>query len=469
MTASFGAQGVADWLFTFALHSTLVLGITLLLGAVLRNRAIGFQEGALRLSLWAALVSSSVQYLALGSPWPFFELPPSDVLLSGGGLFAGEPAAAPVPLVTTAPEVVWSWPIVVVATAAGLGVLGLLWLWSVWASLHRVLALRQPDVDSRVLAMAATVARELGLRQSPHVSTCDLIATPIAFGWIRPEICLPARACELEDASLRAMLAHEIAHLRRGDPGWMWLAAWLQALFPWQVLFLAVRRRWARLIEFRCDAIAAHHSSPTAVARCLLDVAEWLRPESGTPVVALGMAARASSLRERIEAALKPQRPSRPHRLLAIACSGVSLSALTLVAPGVAATEGVPAASALTGAPLTGAPLTGAPLTGAPLTAGAPTGIVAEPPAPAAFAAMDARIPAASPSRTAVRLLQQEHAELVAEVASLRADLEGRRKSPELEQLVSMLTHRLLVLERLSARLRVRLDRRDIEVVDSPR
>jgi hypothetical protein len=246
------------------------------------------------------------------------------------------------------------------------------------------------------------------------------------------------------DASLRAMLAHEIAHLRRGDPGWMWLAASLQALFPWQVLFLAVRRRWARLIEFRCDAIAAHHSSPTAVARCLLDVAEWLRPESGTPVIALGMAARASSLRERIEAALKPRRPSRPRRLLAMASSGVSLSALTLVLPGVAATPDVPAPHAL-------------------------AEIVADPPVAATLAAMGAESPAASPSRTAARLLQQEHAELVAQVASLRADLEGRRKSPELEQLVSMLTHRLLVLERLSARLRVRLDRRDIEVDDSPR
>jgi beta-lactamase regulating signal transducer with metallopeptidase domain len=442
MMSSFDVQGVADWLCTFALHSTLVLAIALLLGVALRNRAIAFQEGALRLSLWAALVSSSVQYFAIGSPWPFLEWTPGNAL-PPLGLVADGPAAV-APAVVTAPEVVrWSWPIVAVASAAVLMALGLLWLWSVRTSLHRVLALRQPDVDSRVLAMAAMVARELGMRQSPHVSTCEFIATPIAFGWIRPEICLPARACELGDSSLRAMLAHEIAHLRRGDPGWMWLAASLQALFPWQVLFLAVRRRWARLIEFRCDAIAAHHSSPTAVARCLLDVAEWLRPESGTPLVALGMAARASSLRERVEAALRPQRHSRPHRLLAMACSGVSLSALTLVAPGVATTPFVPAR--------------------------APTAIEVDPPTAAMFAAAGVEIPAASPLRTAAQLLQQEHAELVAEVASLRADLDGRRKSPELEQLVTMLTHRLLVLERLSARLRVRLDRRDVETVDSPR
>jgi beta-lactamase regulating signal transducer with metallopeptidase domain len=446
MMSSFDVQGVADWLCTFALHSTLVLAIALLLGVALRNRAIAFQEGALRLSLWAALVSSSVQYFAIGSPWPFLEWTPGNALPPLGPVADGPAAVAPA--VVTVPDLVrWSWPIVAVASAAVLMALGLLWLWSVRISLHRVLALRQPDVDSRVLAMAAMVARELGMRQSPHVSTCEFIATPIAFGWIRPEICLPARACELGDASLRAMLAHEIAHLRRGDPGWMWLAASMQALFPWQVLFLAVRRRWSRLIEFRCDAIAAQHSSPTAVARCLLDVAEWLRPEAGTPLVALGMAARASSLRERIEAALKPQRHSRPHRLLAMACSGVSLSALTLVAPGVA-----PGAAAAPGVP-----------------SPALTPVEAEPPVAALFAAAGVAIPAASPLRTAALLLQQEHAELVAEVASLRADLDGRRKSPELEQLVSMLTHRLLVLERLSARLRVRLDRRDIATVDSPR
>jgi hypothetical protein len=57
-----------------------VLAIALLLGVALRNRAIAFQEGALRLSLWAALVSSSVQYFAIGSPWPFLEWTPGNAL-----------------------------------------------------------------------------------------------------------------------------------------------------------------------------------------------------------------------------------------------------------------------------------------------------------------------------------------------------------------------------------------------------
>ena len=69
------------------------------------------------------------------------------------------------------------------------------------------------------------------------------------------------------------MLGNELAHLRRADPAWMWLGAWLQALFPWQLLLAASRRQWSRVVELRCDAEAAQHTSATAVARCLIEVA----------------------------------------------------------------------------------------------------------------------------------------------------------------------------------------------------
>ncbi len=436
MTSAIDIAAVADWLCTFAMHSTLALAFAWLVGVGVRSRALVFQEGILRLSLWAALVSSSVQYFGLGSPWPFALSLPSAAAASVAvptgdevAVLAALSAATPV----DEPLVHLSWPTVVVAAAGGLALLGIVWLWCVHRRLQYVLSQRRPEVDGRVLATAAEVARGLGLRQSPHVSRCDRIATPIAFGWLRPEICLPARAGELADGSLRAMLAHEIAHLRRGDPAWMWFAAWLQALFPWQLLMPVVRRRWARLIELRCDAIAARHSSPTAVARCLLDVAEWLRPGAPTPLVALGMAARASSLRERVEAALQPRSASPPHSFVSMAFCGVSLSALTLVAPGMQATSPpfMPLAEALRGVVV------------APDVVAAPS--------------------ATSALHAAAQLMQQEHIALTAEVARLRADLAGRPAPPELEQLVSMLTHRLLVLERLSARLQARLDRRIVE------
>jgi len=105
---------------------------------------------------------------------------------------------------------------------------------------------------------------------------------------------------------------------------------------PWQPLLWFVRRRFAVIVELQCDAVAARHAGPTAVARCLLDVAEWLRPPRREPLGALGMAARPSALRQRVEAALRgavlgePQ-PRRVHLL-----GGLLAGLLTFAAPGLA-------------------------------------------------------------------------------------------------------------------------------------
>ena len=174
---------------------------------------------------------------------------------------------------------------------------------------------------------------------------------------------------------------------------------------------------------------------PTAVARCLLDVADWLRPPSALPIVAFGMAARPSALRERIEAALQ-SRPIGPRRrLLSLAFGGLSLTSLSLAAPGVQSR------------PVAPSPAMVIPdlAVDAPAAVSAPDGLVA----PKSRETM----------LTAFALLQDEHAELTAEVRQMQAELRFQRVSPELEQLVSALQRRLLTVERLRSRLKAKLDR----------
>ncbi len=326
----------ADWLGTFAVHSTIVLGAALALSFAMRDRALAWQEAMLRLSMWVALASSTLQCALRGVWTPELRIAVDAIVASPPAESAGGAAIDAAGPVTAAWWHGMPWQLLVVAAAGACAVCGLVWLWNVHRRLRAVLGDRRPETDARVLTAAAEVARSLGMRQSPHVSRSASIATPIAFGWLQPEICLPMRVGELSDPSLRAMLAHEVAHLRAADPGQMWAAAWLQAMFAWQPLLLPVRRRWARLVELRCDAIAAGLATPTAVARCLLDVADWLRPETPAPVVALGMAARPSALRERVEAALRG-RPFRGlHRRATLTLGGMSCLALTAAAPAVA-------------------------------------------------------------------------------------------------------------------------------------
>lgn len=410
---------LADWLCTFALHSTGLLAGAWLLSSALRGRAIAFQERLLRSCLWMALVSTSVQCFVLGSPLALALPAPvaTDAValptepapgteLPAAGVLRGAPALAnPARISFT------TW---LVGGALALAMGGGLWLLRAHLRLRRVLRDREPETAPRLLAITAEVSRALGLRNPPRLSRSPHLATPIAFGWFRQEICVPERAATLDEHPLRALLAHELAHLRRGDPAWMGFATLVQALFPWQVLAIAVQRRWARLVELRCDAVAVAQSSPTAVARCLVDVAGWLRPPATVPFPALAMAARPSALRERIEAALSAQ-PERPARsVLTVAFGALTLTSLTLAAPGV---HSAPEEVAVTA-------------------------------------------PSAPSLREAFDLLEAEHAMLAEEVATLRAELAGRAHSQELEQLVSVLTRRLLDFERSRSRLSAQLDRR---------
>jgi beta-lactamase regulating signal transducer with metallopeptidase domain len=256
----------ADWLGTFALHSTLALGAALAVTWLLKRRALALQDCLLRVAMWAPFVSATLQWRVFGSPWRVAlpvthrvsevvvdAVPPTpfDATLPEAAVFAvaSEPAAA-VP-----------WSTYAVLGAGLLAILGLLWLVCLWRRLARVLDARRPETDTRVLATAASLATSLGLKQSPRISRSQGLLTPIAFGLLQPEICLPARAANMEPASLRAMLSHELAHLRRWDPAWMWLAALVQALCPWQLLLPVVRRRWSRVVELRCDAEAAARTS----------------------------------------------------------------------------------------------------------------------------------------------------------------------------------------------------------------
>lgn len=434
------------WLLTFALHSTLALGGALAVATLLRNRALLVQEAALRWSMWAALVSATLQTTLLGSPWSWFATiapEPAPVVLLDPSLpqlsLAAAAPAAPAPIVAVASvEAGWPWQELVGVAALVAAGFGLVWLVLVQRRLHALLAGRTPETEPRVLAIAARAARSLGLQQSPRLSRSPDLATPIAFGWVRPEICLPERVDELDDASLRAMLAHELAHLRRADPAWMWAGACLQALVPWQPLLWFVRRRFAAIVELQCDAVAARHAGPTAVARCLLDVAEWLRPPRREPLGALGMAARPSALRQRVEAALRgvvlgEPRPRRVHLL-----GGLLAGLLTVAAPGLA--TDVPDADA-----------GDEPHASASLPASAP-------PADAVGVAETAELPL---RELMAQLTAQQH-ELQREAAELRAAL-AASPDPEVRALEAMLASRLQRLEDQRQRLLALL------TIDSPR
>jgi beta-lactamase regulating signal transducer with metallopeptidase domain len=101
---------------------------------------------------------------------------------------------------------------------------------------------------------------------------------PMAMGVLKPEICLPDRAfTDLGRSEQESMLAHEMAHLVRGDPLRLYVNRILESLLAFQPLNRLGRRKWQSVVEYRCDAWAARLlGGGLSLARCLTEVADWI-------------------------------------------------------------------------------------------------------------------------------------------------------------------------------------------------
>ena len=171
---------------------------------------------------------------------------------------------------------------------------------------------------------------------------------PGACGWLRWQIVLPSRASEdLSPPELRALLAHELAHLVRGDQWWLLLGRLLVVCFGWQPLNRIALREWQRASEYLCDAWAVQRDvERISLARCLTTVAEWRLVGMAT-IAGLG-SGNPSNLTQRVERLINDapltdpwQRYSRRHLLSAVS----SVIAVGMVGYAPAATLSSPSAA----------------------------------------------------------------------------------------------------------------------------
>jgi Zn-dependent protease with chaperone function len=217
---------------------------------------------------------------------------------------------------------------------------GVFWLATAWMAITALLALRARHAwrlgirhvgRRRVIRRgpAPALLREiLGPAADRVTLSCSrTLRVPVALA---REICVPVRALrELPHDELRALLAHEAAHVVRRDAAWLAVAAAVRALGWWQPLNLVAAARLRLAMELCCDErAAAEPHERAALARCLIAVAEWSVEEcSGFAA----MASRGSALRRRLETLLDdaPRRHRRKGPWLAV--TSVAVPAVCLL------------------------------------------------------------------------------------------------------------------------------------------
>lgn len=118
---------------------------------------------------------------------------------------------------------------------------------------RRVLDAQAFALDASGLSLGGNVVR---ISVSPHVGTAAAVA--------RGEICVSSAFTTLGPAERRAVLAHEIAHLERGDLAWIAFADAVAGVLAAQPLVGMVARRLRRDAEFICDDIAVSRTGDAA-------------------------------------------------------------------------------------------------------------------------------------------------------------------------------------------------------------
>ena len=83
-----------------------------------------------------------------------------------------------------------------------------------------------------------------------NIYLCDNVDSPFVFGIFRPKIYVPSG---MEEEQLFYVLAHENAHIRRGDHCWKPLSFWLLAVYWFNPLLWVAYILLCRDIERACD------------------------------------------------------------------------------------------------------------------------------------------------------------------------------------------------------------------------
>jgi len=177
-----------------------------------------------------------------------------------------------------------------------------LWLLVRWWQITR--QVRRANSSGRLAALVDEAQKILSTKFKVQVKLTTNAMSPAVCGLFRPAILIPQSLAEnFSEEQLRAVLLHELIHLRRRDVWVNFLQALLQIFYWWHPLVWVANARIRRVREEAVDdaVMLALRDEAEAYAPTLLEVAKLAL---NRPLVSLGLVGIMESrhaLRQRIE------------------------------------------------------------------------------------------------------------------------------------------------------------------------
>lgn len=305
-------------LLDLAARVTVPLLLGILACRLLQRRSAAARHAVLSVSLLAALVMLPLTAFAPSWDLPFpsrrasappvqpeadrrpqVEIATADVT-AGSPLLESEPSQeAPADAVAplTLPAIflaVWAAGVAVGLSRTAAGVV----------QLRKVIARARPAAGDRWARFATELSARFGIGRPVEVLVTDTRGILATWGFIRPQVLLPADAVEWTNERARLVLAHELAHIRRADWLVQIVADTFRTLLWFNPVLWVVTGRLRRESEQACDdEVLRTGVEPETYASHLLDLARHRRTATAVWAATLSMS-RSSTLEWRIAAML---------------------------------------------------------------------------------------------------------------------------------------------------------------------
>ncbi|MCH2058814.1 MAG: TonB family protein [Thalassotalea sp.] len=146
------------------------------------------------------------------------------------------------------------------------------------------------------------LVKQIGLNKLPKLVVSLSAEVPMAIGWLKPVVLMPAKMIlGLNQAQLEMLLLHELAHIKRYDYLVNFLQTFVEILLFFHPAVLWISKQMRQEREYCSDDIAvAHCGNPIAYAHTLADTAELSGSHRHATIPTMAMAASGGDLKDRV-------------------------------------------------------------------------------------------------------------------------------------------------------------------------
>ena len=324
---------MTTYLALLVVRSSVLMALALAAVACLSRWSAAMRHRVLALAFCGAVVVGPL--VAVVPEWPVLPAPTALPSLSSSVVPAG-------PLVSVAPEA--APPVAVAAAPAStVAAASIVWALGALVALLRLaagswyirrLANRSDEDAGGAWARVLDEVRDgFGIERPVRLAVTNREGVLATFGVVKPTVLIPHSALTWDEDRVRAVVLHELAHVKRRDWAVQVLAEGTRAMCWFNPLFWIACARLRRESECACDdEVLAAGIRPDRYADHLVDIARRNR-HIQLPWAAVVPMARQSTLEGRVTAMLNPGLDRRtPSRVAAFVSSALVLAIVIVAA-----------------------------------------------------------------------------------------------------------------------------------------